>query len=171
MATMTVWMFDTPTGAEHAVETLKRLDEQDLIQLHDAATVSWPPDKKKPKTHQLHTLARAGALRGAFWGLLFGVLFFMPLLGVAVGAALGGGGGALADVGIDDGFINKVRERVTPGTSALFAFTSDAVLDQVKEAFKPTGAELIQTNLSPEDEAKLREVFGEDDDSDSPADA
>ena len=24
MATMTVWMFDTPTGAERAVETLKR---------------------------------------------------------------------------------------------------------------------------------------------------
>jgi len=164
VATMTVWMFDTPTGAERAVETLKRLDEQDLIQLHDAATVSWPPDKKKPKTHQLHTLARKKALRGAFWGLLFGVIFFMPLLGVAAGAAMGGGAGALTDLGIDQGFINSVQERVVPGTSALFAFTSDAVLDQVKEAFKPTGAELIQTSLSDEDAAKLREVFGDDDD-------
>jgi uncharacterized membrane protein len=164
MVTLTVWMFDTPTGAEHAVDTLKRLDEQDLIQLHDAATVSWPPNKKKPNTQQLHTLAKKKALRGAFWGLVFGVIFFVPLLGVAAGAAMGGGAGALTDLGIDQGFVNSVRERVTPGTSALFAFTSEAVLDKVKEAFEPTGAELIQTNLSDEDEATLREVFGEDDD-------
>jgi uncharacterized membrane protein len=91
------------------------------------------------------------------------VLFFMPLLGVAIGAAIGGGAGTLADFGIDEGFLSRVRERVTPRTSALFAFTSDAVLDQVKDALERTGAELIQTDLSAEDEAKLREVFAEDD--------
>jgi uncharacterized membrane protein len=165
MATMTVWRFDTPTGAENAIETLRSLEDQQLIQIHDAATVSWPPNKKKPKTNQLHpSLRKIGALRGAFWGLLFGVLFFMPLLALGVGAAIGGATGALADVGIDDGFIKTVRERVTPGTSALFVLTSDAVLEKVSDTFKATGAELIQTNLSAEEEAKLREVFAEDDD-------
>jgi uncharacterized membrane protein len=67
--------------------------------------------------------------------------------------------GSMRDVGIDDDFIRSVQEQVTPGTSALFALTSDAVLDKVKAAFAGTQAELLTTNLSAEQEARLREVF------------
>jgi uncharacterized membrane protein len=162
MATLTVWKFDTPTGADDAVVTLESLAKQELIKIHDAATVSWMPDKKKPKTRQLNNLAGAGALGGAFWGLLFGLLFFIPLIGLAIGAAAGAVAGSLTDVGIDDDFIRKVREQVTPGTSALFVMTSDAVLDKVEDAFKGTRATLISTNLSQEQEDKLREAFAED---------
>lgn len=162
MATLTAWKFDTPDGADEAERTLIALSKEELIQIHDAATVSWPPGSKKPKTRQLASLTGAGALGGAFWGLLFGLLFFVPLLGMAVGAAAGALGGSLADVGIDDDFIDSVRSKVTPGTSALFVLSSDAVLDRVKGAFEGHHAELIHTNLSNEDEAKLREVFEED---------
>jgi len=162
MATLTVWKFDTPTGADDAVVTLESLAKQELIKIHDAATVSWMPDRKKPKTRQLNNLAGAGALGGAFWGLLFGLLFFIPLIGLAVGAAAGALAGSLTDVGIDDDFIRKVREQVTPGTSALFVMTSDAVIDKVEEAFKGVQATLISTNLSKEQEDKLREAFSED---------
>ena len=105
---------------------------------------------------------RRGALGGGFWGLLFGLLFFVPLLGAAVGAAAGGIGGAMRDVGIDDDFISTVRAKVTPGTSALFVMSSDAVLDKVSDAFAGLHAELIETNLSEEEEAKLREAFAEE---------
>jgi uncharacterized membrane protein len=161
LATFTVWRFDSADGAERAVSTLQNLQSQELIKVHDAAVVSWPEGKKKPKTRQLHSLAGAGALGGAFWGLLFGLLFFVPLLGMAVGAAIGGLTGSLTDVGIDDKFIAQVRESVTPGTSALFVLTSDAVTDKVKHAFEGTQADLIHTNLSDEQEARLREVFTE----------
>ena len=70
--------------------------------------------------------------------------------------------GSMADVGIDDKFIDGVKQRVTPGTSALFLLTSDAVVDRVKEAFAGSNAELIASNLSAEQEAKLREVFAEE---------
>ena len=162
MATLTAWRFDTPDGAEEAVETLESLAKQRLITLHDAATVSWEPDKKKPKTRQLNNLVGAGALGGAFWGLLFGLIFFVPLLGLAIGAGMGALGGSLTDVGIDDDFIRKARDEITPGTSALFVMTSDAVLDKVEEAFKGTHAQLVSTNLSKEQEDKLREAFAED---------
>jgi uncharacterized membrane protein len=162
MATLTVWKFDSADGADHAVETLRNLVSEELITLHDAATVSWPADKKKPKTRQLSNLTGMGALGGSFWGLLFGLLFFVPLLGVAVGAATGAIAGALSDVGIDDSFIEKVRSEVTPGTSALFALTSDAVLDKVIPAFEGQHPTLIQSNLSGDDEAKLLETFRED---------
>jgi uncharacterized membrane protein len=159
MATLTVWKFPTAEGADDAVATLQSLQKQQLIQVHDAATVSWPAGAKGPRTRQLHNLAGAGAMGGMFWGLLFGLIFFVPLLGAAVGAAMGAAGGSLADVGIDDDFIKRVREEVTPGSSALFAMTSDAVLDKVHEAFAGRDAELIQTNLSADQENALRETF------------
>ena len=161
MATLTVWKFDTADGAQRAEDVLKGLSKQELITLHDAAVVSWEVGKKKPHTRQAASLTGAGAMGGAFWGLLFGLIFFVPLLGMAVGAAAGALTGSMADVGIDDEFIKQVRDQVQPGTSALFLLSSGAVLDKVHDAFDCVNAELIQTNLSNEDEAKLREVFSE----------
>jgi uncharacterized membrane protein len=162
MATLTVWKFPNANGADEAIRTLEQLQSEELIKVHDAAIVTWPADKKKPRTRQLNNLAGAGALGGAFWGLLFGLIFFVPFLGLAIGAAAGALGGSMADVGIDDDFIKRVRERVTPGTSALFALTSDAVFDRVREAFKDNEPELLETNLSGEEESRLREAFAED---------
>jgi uncharacterized membrane protein len=159
MATLTVWKFDSPGGADDAVARLEILKKEELITIHDAATVTWGVGMKKPKTHQLHSLTGAGAAGGAFWGLLFGLIFFVPLLGMAVGAATGAVGGSMTDVGIDDDFIKSVRDNVQPGTSALFLLTSDAVTDKVRGAFEGVHAELLHSNLSDEQEAKLREIF------------
>ena len=160
MATLTVWKFNDAGAADEAVSTLERLAKQQLITVQDAATVSWPSGAKKPKTRQLRSLTGAGALGGAFWGLLFGLIFFVPLLGAAIGAATGALSGSLADVGIDDSFINRSRDKITPGTSALFVMTSDAVMDKVKDAFAESGpSELLFTNLSSDQEEALREVF------------
>lgn len=163
MATLTVWKFDTANGADDATDVLRNLATKKLITIHDAATVRWEEGKKKPKTRQLTNLAGAGALGGAFWGMLFGLIFFVPLLGAAIGAATGALAGSLGDVGIDDSFINRVRDEVTPGTSALFVMSSDAVMDKVRDAFAGSQPELIFTNLSDEQESALREVFAEQD--------
>lgn len=162
MATMTVWKFESADGAENALELLQRLQKESLIQVDDAAYVYWPEGRKKPKTEQLRSTTGAGALGGSFWGLLFGLIFFVPLLGLAVGAAMGALAGSMSDVGIDDDFIREVRDKVTPGSSALFVMTSNAVADRVLEQFRSTGASLISTNLSKEQENRLREVFAEE---------
>ncbi|MGQ1839850.1 DUF1269 domain-containing protein [Kocuria turfanensis] len=171
MATLTVWKFDTPDGAEVATQTLQRLTRQELIRVHDAAIVTWPEDRKKPRTRQLNNLVGAGALGGSFWGMLFGLIFLVPLLGMAVGAAAGALSGMLRDTGIDDGFINKVREEVTPGTSALFVLTSGAVVDRVREAFAGQDMHLLHTNLSRDEEQKLFQVFAEEPGATVPADS
>jgi uncharacterized membrane protein len=161
MATMTVWKFPTPEGAEIAERTLKDLQSKELIKIHDAALVTFPEGAKKPKTRQLNSLAATGALGGAFWGMLFGLIFFVPLLGLAVGAGIGALTGSLTDVGIDDRFIRQMRDEIKPGTSALFVLSSDAVIDKVKEAFEGQPMVLVETNLSHEEEDKLRGVFSE----------
>jgi uncharacterized membrane protein len=164
MSTFTVWKFDSPTGAHEALQTLDSLQREQLIQVLDSAVVSWPQGEKKPRTHQLHSTTGAGALGGAFWGLLFGLLFFVPLLGMAIGAGMGALMGSLADVGIDDNMIKLIREKVTPGTSALFLLTQNVVEDRVAERVRNLRGhvELLQSNLSHEQEAKLRDIFGEE---------
>ena len=161
--TLTVLKFDTPDGAEQALELMKSLQDQQLINVADAATVSWPQGAKKPKTKQAVGLKSIGALDGAFWGMLFGLIFFVPLLGMAIGAAVGALSASFMDIGISDKFIKETRDKVTPGTSALFLLTSNAVLDrvasQMKEHLPPF--ELIASNLSDDQQAKLEETFAE----------
>ncbi|MCB0173184.1 MAG: DUF1269 domain-containing protein, partial [Anaerolineae bacterium] len=143
MTTLTVLKFNSEGGADNALSIIQGLAKQQLINLHDAAIVTWPTGKKKPKTKELHNLAGIGALGGAFWGMLFGLIFFVPFFGAALGAAVGALTGAMSDVGIDDDFIKSVREQVTEGTSALFLMTSNAVIDKVKEPLKQLDFELI----------------------------
>src|SRR5262249_48141479 len=128
MATLTAIEFPTAEGADRALSTLEQLQKQRLITVHDAAVVTWPADRKGPKRRQLNNMVGAGARGGMFWGMLFGLIFLMPFVGAAIGAGIGALTGALTDVGIDDAFINQVKNKVTPGTSALFTLTSDAVV-------------------------------------------
>jgi uncharacterized membrane protein len=160
MATLTVLKFPTAEGAANAVGLVQDLHKQRLIKLHDAAIVSWPVGKKRPRTRHVADQVSAGALGGMFWGLLFGMIFLVPFLGMAVGAAFGALGGAFRDYGIDEAFIKRVRSQVTEGTSALFLLTSDAVKDRVVEVMSHVQFEIIATNLSFEQEQKLREAFG-----------
>jgi uncharacterized membrane protein len=163
MATFTVWKYDSAFGADNALSTLQRLEREQLIQVLDGAVVSWPQGERKPKTRQLHGSVGAGALGGAFWGFLFGLLFFVPLFGMAMGAAMGALAGSLADVGIDYRFIERVKREITPGTSALFLMSTAAVQDRVIQEMRNESGnvELMFTNLSSEQEAKLREAFAE----------
>ncbi|MGX7678984.1 DUF1269 domain-containing protein [Jatrophihabitans sp. DSM 45814] len=161
MGTLTVWKFPNAEGAEMALDTLKSLEKQGLIDVYDGAVVSWPAGTKKPKTRQMHSTAGSGALGGSFWGFLFGLIFFVPLLGMAIGAATGALAGSLSDVGIDDEFIKNVRSEVTPGTSALFVMTGNAVMDKVHDAFGGQQPTLIFTNLSEEQDKALRGAFAD----------
>lgn len=161
MSTLTVWKFSTAGGAENALAKLEGLQKQQLIQVLDAAIVCWPEGRKRPKTYQAMNTAGAGALGGAFWGMLFGLIFFVPLLGMIVGATAGALSGKLTDYGINDDFIRDLQSKVTEGTSALFLLTGQVTLDKVEAAFTADEkGELIQSNLSTEQEAKLREDFG-----------
>ena len=160
MATLSVLKFNDPYGAERVMVALQGMQERELITLEDAAVVSWPQGNRKPNTHQLHSTAGMGAMSGAFWGFLFGLIFFVPFLGAAIGAGMGS---AMSDLGIDENFIKQVREKVTEGTSALFALTSGATApDKVVDELKAYDFEIISTNLPEEQEQKLREAFAQE---------
>ncbi len=161
-ASLVVLKFPTAEGAQMMLGRLESLQKQQLITVNDGAIITWPAGASKPKTKQLTDMTGVGALGGAFWGMLFGLLFFVPFFGLAVGAAMGALAGHFAHYGIDEDFINSVRSKITPGTSALFLLASGAVLDKVADSVKDIQFEIIQTNLSKEQEAALKEAFGEE---------
>jgi uncharacterized membrane protein len=159
-STLVVLKFHTSDGADKGLELTQRLQKDKLLELLDAAIVTWPQGKKKPKTRHLGDMTAAGALDGAFWGLLFGFIFFVPFFGAAVGAAMGAISGHFADYGIGRDFIDQVRGKVTQGSSALFLLLGQVTTDRVVEAFKSAPKfEIIASNLSHEQEAKLKAEF------------
>jgi uncharacterized membrane protein len=162
MSSFVVMKFATADGAENALTTLGELSKQHLIEIADAAIVTWPEGKKKPKTRQALNLTAAGALSGGFWGMLFGFIFFVPLLGAAVGAAMGAITGSMTDIGINDDFIKDCRSKITEGTSALFLMAETSAADRVIDELKSHEPEIISTNLSKEQEEKLRHAFEEE---------
>ena len=160
MSTLLVLKFDSEGGAAQMRDRLLSLQKQQLITIEDAAIMKKNADGK-PKLEQLNNMAGVGALGGAFWGMLFGLLFFIPFLGLAAGAAAGAIAGGMSDVGIDDKFIKSVGGSITPGTSALFLLVNSAVLDKVLEQTKDLKYEVLQTNLTQENEDKLRAAISD----------
>ncbi|MEW1954892.1 YhjD/YihY/BrkB family envelope integrity protein [Terrabacter sp. NPDC080008] len=155
---LTVCRFDGADEAEAASGRLAQLEREGAFELVDAAVVTWPSEARRPQASHVVTGSNPGALGGAFWGLLLGVIFFAPLLGLAVGA----GAGALApldDAGIGDPFIRRVRDEVTPGTSALFLLTAEADIDRVRDAFAEYEPVVVHTTLTSEQEAALHDYF------------
>ena len=159
MATMVVLTFKDETSAEQMRDKLASLQKLQLISLSDAAVVVRRQDGKV-KVKQAVSLVGAGALGGAFWGMLIGLLFFAPWLGLAIGAASGALGGALSDYGVDDKFIKEVGESIEPGQSALFLMVHTENLAKLSDQFAEFNPTVLQTTLSAEAEAHLREVFG-----------
>ena len=159
MSELIVLAFDNQEGAIRARDRLLDIRKRRMLQLSDAAVVVRQVDGRV-KVKQLTSLVGSGTFGGAFWGLLIGLLFAVPWMGLAVGAAAGATIGGLTDHGVDDKFIKEVAETVQPGHSALFLLVHvanlEGWLDELTE-FEPT---VLQTSLSPEDEAKLREAFG-----------
>jgi uncharacterized membrane protein len=93
------------------------------------------------------------------WGGLIGLLFLAPVVGMAVGAASGALGGKMADVGVDDDFLKRLGEKLTPGSAAVIVLGRTDARDKVVDRVRPYGGELIQTSLGEEQEEHLRQAL------------
>lgn len=162
MATLSVWKFDSVDGAVAAIPALRRLSEQQSVTLQDTALITWPQDARKPSITYLESLAGPGALGGAFHGALFSVVYLLPALSPAIWIGLGELIASTGDIGLDEHLIKELHDKVTRGTSALVLLTASAVTELVLDEMKaqPGHADLIEANLTREQESKLRRTFG-----------
>ena len=157
MATLVVLAFKDETGATQMRDRLAGIQKQQFLSLADAAVVVRRRDGKV-KVKQAVSLVGAGALGGAFWGMLIGLLFAAPWSGESTDAD----SGAPGDYGVDDKFIKEVAAKIEPGHSALFLLVESWTKEKVMDEFAGFDAEVLQTYLSTEDEAKLQAAFGAD---------
>ena len=162
MSELIVLAFDNEEDALKVRDRLLAFQQSRMLQLADAAIVIRRQDGRV-KVTQLTNLVGTGAFGGAFWGVLIGLLLAVPLLGLAVGVAAGAFVGSLTDYGVDDKFIKEVGNTIQPGHSALFLLMHKAAIDKVLDESKEFNPTVLQTSLSPEDEAKLRDAFGAED--------
>ena len=160
MATLTVWKFDSAGGAENALAQLERMQKEELIQINDGAYVTGRGEEEAEDGAD----AQPGRRRRAGWQLL-GPALRAALLRTAARHGRRRGDGRPLRVDGRRRYRRRVhpqvREQVTPGTSALFVMTQNAVADKVIEEFRDSGATLVSTNLSHEQEAQLREAFAD----------
>jgi uncharacterized membrane protein len=148
MATLTVWIFDSPGGAPSLAARLDTLAKEGALDLVDGAVVEWAESSKKPHTTQL----RHGVER-------------------KIGASLGVGRlirrrahpaeDSLRLAGLDEAAIERVCDELTPGTSTLVLSTRESDTSRLVEAFggRLTRARLIHSNLPEAGEAELRRTF------------
>jgi uncharacterized membrane protein len=156
MSTLVALMYPDVNTARLARAKLQELQTQQLITLDDAVIATHEGDKVK--LDQAMSLTGAGAAGGALWGGLFGLLFLVPIAGMAIGAATGALAGKFSDYGVDDNFAKQVGTKLTPGKAALVLLIRQATGERVVEEMSKAGllGEVVQTNLSTEDEQRLR---------------
>ncbi|NUW31748.1 DUF1269 domain-containing protein [Nonomuraea sp. SMC257] len=157
MSNLIVIAYPDVATATSVRDRLLDLQRQNLITMEDVAVVERRTDGKI-KLHQSANMTGMGAASGALWGGLIGLLFFMPLFGMALGAAAGAAGGAMTDVGVNDEFMRQIAAKMEPGTAALFVLVVRSTPDKVIPEIQPYGGHILQTSLSQDQEAQLREM-------------
>lgn len=155
MADLIIIAYPDEATAEAARQKLFELQREYLIEMGDAVVAVRQPDGHV-KLNQMINMTAAGAASGALWGTLVGLIFLNPLLGAAVGAGAGALSGRFTDIGIGDQFMKDAAEALQPGQAALCVLVRKVTADKVIPAMAVFGGTVLRTNLSAEQEARLR---------------
>jgi uncharacterized membrane protein len=157
---LTACVFDTADGADEAVRRMVSASDPLCDLVDDAVTLRWDESATRPRLERRVEMASRNVLGDDFWALVIGLTFRVPLLGAAVGGAAGARSGSLAVAGIDEIFMNRLRDLITPRRSALLAIgprsASDLVADHLAGPQRPDS---VVTRISDRQTAALREVF------------
>jgi uncharacterized membrane protein len=158
MADLIAIAYPDETTALAAEQTAQQLADDLIIQPDAIAAIVRERDGKFKVTTNHHPVG-GGASWGMFWGLLFGMLFFVPFFGMAIGAGFGALFGKLEKSGIDKEFQQQVRDKLAPGTSALFLVVEKVTPDKAVDALKQYGGTVIKSSLSKEAEQELQDAL------------
>ena len=133
MAT-TAWRFGGTEGADDAVLELKQLDDQGLINVQDITVLRWPQYAAAPLAHEHVT---------------------------DEGSKVAGLTRKLRHPTIEGSMIDSVKGDMSPGTSALVLLSSDAAIDKVVDAFQGMSMQLVRSDMSVQQQDRLRAAFGD----------
>lgn len=151
-----VLTFDSPGGADRALETLALPRRENLLVLEDAATVTLDEGRRVRVRQTRDVPAGRGAGWGASLGLLAGAVLATPLGGALLGARL-------SDAGLDNRWMQEVAARVPPGASTLFLIITHADRERALAELERIGggARLLHTTLDDGVAVEIRDALRE----------
>ena len=163
MGEVVVLTFDSPGGAERALETLAPLRRENLLVLEDAATVTLDEGGRVRVRQTRDVSVGRGAGWGASLGLLAGAVLAAPLGGALLGAGYGALAARLSDAGLDNRWMQEVAARVPPGGSALFLMITHADRERALTELERMGggARLLHTTLGDRVAAEITDALRE----------
>jgi len=159
MATFSVLRFSTVAGAAAALRATQALRDAGRFRPRDLTILSWEPGMPVPEFRAVRDPEPHAPMGAAFWNLLYSHLFHVPLAAASAGLPGGGTFVSLAEFGIRDDFLQTLLDRLTPGTSALFALTDDTTVDRVILLLEHLEFTVASTTLSTRQVEALREGF------------
>jgi len=133
MAT-SVWRFSGTEGADEAVLKLKQLEAAKVVEVQDVTVIRWPQYAAEPtvREHVTEEGSKVSSLMHKF-----------------------------THAGIDSTMIESAKGDMTQGASALVLLTVEAPVEAVAKAFDEQGVELIRSDLSVQDQDRLRAALSE----------
>jgi uncharacterized membrane protein len=159
---LVVIAFEDMQTAGEVHDALVSAKKQGLVTIDDSAVVVKDMDGKVTVDNQVSRGTWMGTIIGGGLGLLVGAIFF-PIGGLVLGAA----GGALVaramDLGVDGKFVDEVKDKIDPGTSALFILAHDANTAAVLAVLREYKGHVLQTTLDTEAEEAIKKALKDKD--------
>jgi uncharacterized membrane protein len=167
--------------ASEVLSDMQKLEDDWVVDLKDGVSVYRTDDGQLRIENSVQATPGQAADLGVVVGGLLGGLLAAPLTGglsaaaagatIAAGAAGAGLAGAAASAqdaadfkrryGISDEFVDQVGKLINPGDSAVFVLLRTADPDIVVERFRGYGGQILRTNLSLKEAARVqREIRG-----------
>jgi uncharacterized membrane protein len=148
---------DTFTAAA-AQEELQRLERDFIIRRDEVATVVRD-DRGAFQIATHAVITGQGPSWTMLWLTLFATLFFEPMLRMSIGSDLAPIVDEVARAGLEPEFAQRVRDMVTPATSALFVLVDKVTPDEVVAALEEYGGTVLQSEIPPQAERKLQKTL------------
>lgn len=148
-------VFDDPYKAEEARAALHRMGGEGLLEIDETALIVKYADGRGRVSQDVNIAAngeKVGHIAGLLTAAVTGTFPF--ILAGTVGGWLVG---KIADHGITNSFIAKVKKEVGPGTSALIllARSDDARRAKVIERIQPFNPKIIESDMPEEVENEV----------------
>ena len=158
MSHILVITFEDENQALAVLQSLKNLEQQEMLNLEDAAVIVKDAEGKVHVKNMTGTKVKAGAAAGGFLGLVIGGLLF-PVAGLALGAAIGAKLGKHFGNGVDKNFVKDVRESLTPGSSAILFVVDHENTNILITALKPYSGKISQSSFDNVAEEEMRKAL------------